>query len=43
LQSRVDELEKQVRLYEQRDKLRTLIQQMEESDRSGSSTKKNSK
>jgi transposase len=43
LQSRVEELEKQVRLYEQREKLRTLIQQMEEPGDSGSSTKKNSK
>ena len=43
LQSRVEELEKKVRLYEQREALRALIQQMEESDTSGSSTKKNSK
>src|ERR1043165_6128374 len=43
LQSRVEELEKQIRLYEQREKLRTLIQQMEEPGSSGSSTKKNSK
>ena len=41
LQTRVAQLEKQVRLYEQRDKLRTVIQQMEEPDDSGSSTKKN--
>jgi hypothetical protein len=43
LQSRVEELEKQLRLYEQREKLRTLIQQIEEPGNSGSSTKKNSK
>lgn len=43
LQSRVEELERQVRLYEQRDNLRTLLKQMEESDSSGSSTKKNEK
>jgi transposase-like protein len=43
LQSRVEELEKKVRLYEQRETLRELIQQMEEPDESGSSTKKNSK
>jgi transposase len=41
LQSRVRELERQVRLYEQREQLRTLLKQMEESDGSGSSTKKN--
>ena len=41
LRSRVEELEKQVRLYEQREALRLLIKQMEESDSSGSSTKKN--
>jgi transposase-like protein len=43
LQQRVEELERQVRLYEQRDQLRTLLKHMEESDDSGSSTKKNSK
>ena len=43
LQSRVEELEKKVRLYEQREQLRALIQQMEESGETGSSTKKNSK
>src|SRR5262245_2908487 len=43
LHNRVEELEKKVRLYEQREELRTLIQQMEESDKTGSSTKKNSK
>ena len=42
LQSRVEELEKKVRLYEQREELRALIKQMEESDEPGSSTKKNS-
>src|SRR6516162_4875913 len=42
LQARVQELERQVRLYEQRDELRTLLKQMEESrsDRD-SSRKKN--
>ena len=41
LQSRVEELERQVRLYEQRDALRTLLKQMESrSDRD--STEKNS-
>jgi transposase len=43
LRSRVEELEKKVRLYEQREELRALIKQMEESDETGSSTKKNSK
>ena len=43
LKNRVEELERQVRLYEQRDKLRTLLKQMEEPDPTGSSTKKNSK
>jgi transposase len=41
LQSRVAELERQVRLYEQREKLRALLEEMEESGDSGSSTKKN--
>jgi transposase-like protein len=41
LKSRVEELERQVRLYEQRDELRKLLKQMEEPDRPGSSTKKN--
>jgi transposase len=41
LQSRVAELERQVRLYEQREKLRALLKEMEESGDSGSSTKKN--
>jgi transposase-like protein len=43
LQSRVKELEKQVRLYEERDQIRTLLKRMEEPDQPGSSTKKNSK
>jgi transposase len=43
LQSRVQELEKKVRLYEEREELRALIQQMEEPGEPGSSTKKNSK
>ena len=44
LQSRVQELEKKVRLYEERDELRALLKQMEEeSAQAGSSTKKNSK
>ena len=43
LQSRVKELERRVRLYEERDQIRTLLKEMEESrsDRD-SSTKKNS-
>ncbi len=41
LKSRVEQLERQVRLYEQRDNLRALLKQMEESGDSGSSTKKN--
>jgi len=40
LQSRVEELERQVSLYQEREKLRKLLKQMEESE-SGSSTKKN--
>lgn len=43
LKNRVEELERQVRLYEQRDTLRSLLKQMEEPDPTGSSTKKNSK
>jgi len=43
LKTRVEELERQVRLYEQRDQLRALLKQMEEPDKTGSSTKKNSK
>ena len=43
LQSRVEALEHQVRLYEQRDELRKLLKQMEAPGQPGSSTKKNSK
>jgi transposase-like protein len=43
LQSRVKELEKQVRLHEERDQIRTLLKQMAEPDVTGSATKKNSK
>ena len=43
LQSRVEALERQVRLYEQRDELRTLLKQMEAPGPPGASTKKNSK
>ena len=43
LQHRVEALERQVRLYEQREQLRALLKQMEESADPGSSTKKNSK
>jgi transposase-like protein len=43
LKSRVEQLERQVQLYEQRDQLRILLKQMEEPGGSGSSTKKNSK
>jgi len=43
LHSRVQELEKKVRLYEEREELRALLKQMEESDQTGSSPKKNSK
>jgi transposase len=43
LKSRVAQLERQVRLYEQRDKLRQLLKEMEQPDRSGSVTKKNSR
>lgn len=43
LKHRVEQLERQVRLYEQRDELRKLLKQMEEPDSPGSSTKKNSK
>jgi transposase-like protein len=43
LKTRVEELERQVRLYEQRDQLRALLKEMEEPGSSGSSTKKNSK
>ena len=41
LKDRVEELERKVRLYEQRDTLRKLLKEMEESEQSGSSTKKN--
>ena|SRR5579864_5269885 len=43
LKTRVEQLERQVRLYEQREALRALLKQMEEPGSSGSSTKKNSK
>lgn len=43
LQSRVEALERQVRLYEQRDELRKLLKQMEAPGPPGASTKKNSK
>ena len=43
LKSRVEKLERQVRLYEQREQLQALLKQMEESASTGSSTKKNSK
>jgi len=43
LKTRVEELERQVRLYEQRDQLRALLKQMEEPAKTGSSIKKNSK
>jgi transposase-like protein len=42
LKDRVEQLEHQVRLYQQREELRKLLKQMEESDDTGSSTKKNS-
>jgi transposase-like protein len=42
LQNRVNELEKKVRLYEERDQIRTLLKQMESRD-NRDSTKKNSK
>jgi transposase-like protein len=41
LKGRVEELEHKVRLYEEREKLRALLKEMEASDSSGSSTKKN--
>lgn len=43
LKSRVEELERQVQLYKQREALRALLKQLEEPGPSGSSTKKNSK
>jgi transposase len=42
LKTRVEELERQVRLYEQRDQLRSLLKEMESRD-DRDSTKKNSK
>jgi len=42
LKTRVEELERKVRLYEQRDQLRALLKQMESRD-DRDSTKKNSK
>jgi transposase len=41
LKSRVEQLERQVRLYEQREALRALLKQMAEPGSSGSATKKN--
>jgi transposase len=41
LKNRVDELEAKVRLYEQREALRSLLKELEESAKAGSSTKKN--
>src|SRR2546421_10732106 len=43
LKIRVEQLQRQIRLYEQREQLRILLKQMEEPGPSGSSTKKNSK
>src|SRR3974390_919584 len=43
LKNRVEELQRQVQLYEQREQLRALLKQMEESASPDSSTKKNSK
>lgn len=43
LQCRVQELEKKVRLHEERDQIRTLLKQMAEPDQTGSATKKKSK
>jgi transposase-like protein len=40
LKTRVEELERKVRLHEERDQLRTLLKEMEEPDRSGSSSQK---
>jgi transposase-like protein len=42
LKNRVEQLQRQVALYEEREKLRKLLKQLEE-PQSGSSTKKNSK
>lgn len=41
LKDRVQELERKLRLYEEREKLRALLKEMEEPAASGSSTKKN--
>jgi transposase-like protein len=41
LKDRVEELERKVRFYEQRETLRNLLKELEEPDSSGSSTKKN--
>ena len=41
LKDRVEELERKVRLYEEREKLRALLKEMEQPGPSGSSTKKN--
>jgi len=41
LKDRVEELERKVRLHEQRETLRNLLKELEEPDSSGSSTKKN--
>jgi hypothetical protein len=43
LQSRVQELERQVRLHEERDQIRALLKQMESRSDRDSITKKNSK
>jgi transposase-like protein len=43
LKSRVEELERKVRLHEQRDALRAILKETEESGSAGSSTKKNCK
>ena len=43
LKIRVEQLERELRLHEQREQLRKLLKEMEEPDASGSSTKKNSK
>jgi hypothetical protein len=39
----VEELQRQVRLYEQREQLRDLLKELEEPAKPGSSAKKNSK
>src|SRR6516164_7089512 len=41
LKDRVQELERKVRLYEEREKLRALLKEMEQVGPSGSATKKN--